>query len=430
MKIGIIGGGFAGLTAASDLLKAGHQVTVFEAAPQVGGLASGFKAPGWDWSLERFYHHIFTTDSDIIALAKAIGAEDLLFFNKQTTAFFCPEHGAHPVTTLGILRYPHLPFVDRIRFGVSGVQLKLRNDWQRLERITAEQHLTRWAGKRAYQQLWQPLLDGKFGPHASQVNAAWIWARGKSRSFKLGYFKGGFQAFADALAAYVSRLGGSVLLNCPVQRLEQIDAGWRIFANGSEQDFDRVIVASSPGVLLKLAPELPTEYTDKLKLLKSIGAVVMVASLKQPLLTNGVYWLNITKGALPFLALVEHTNMIPARHYGGDRVIYCGDYLPTDHRYFSMPAEDVTSEWLASLKTANPNFDPSWVKQTWLFREAYAQPIVPLNHSRNLPSLRTPLDGLFFASMNHVYPWDRGTNFAVELGHRVAREIASKDVIA
>ncbi|MBV9786532.1 MAG: NAD(P)/FAD-dependent oxidoreductase [Chloroflexi bacterium] len=430
MKIGIIGGGFAGLTAAYDLLKAGHQVTVFEAAPQVGGLASGFKAPGWDWSLERFYHHIFTTDADIIALAKAIGAEDLLFFNQQNTAFFCPEHGAHAVTTLGILRYPHLPFLDRIRFGVSGLQLKLRNDWQRLERITAEQHMTRWAGKRAYQELWQPLFDGKFGPYASQVNAAWIWARGKSRSFKLGYFKGGFQAFADALAAYVSKIGGSLKLNAPVQRLEQIDGGWRVFTNGVEDQFDRVIVASAPGVLMKLAPELPAEYTDKLKLLKSIGAVVMVATLKQPLLTNGVYWLNITKGALPFLALVEHTNMIPARHYGGDRVIYCGDYLPTDHRYFTMSDEDVTNEWLASLKTANPNFDPSWVKQTWLFREAYAQPIVPLNHSRNLPSLRTPLDGLFFASMNHVYPWDRGTNFAVELGHRVAREVASSGVTA
>jgi protoporphyrinogen oxidase len=184
-------------------------------------------------------------------------------------------------------------------------------------------------------------------------------------------------------------------------------------------------VASSPGVLMRLVPELPEDYTGKLRALTSIGAVVMVASLKQQLLTNGVYWLNITKGVLPFLALVEHTNMIPARHYGGDRLIYCGDYLPTDHRYFSMSSEAVTSEWLASLKIANPRFDPGWVKQTWLFREAYAQPVVPVDHSRNLPALHTPLDGLFFASMNHVYPWDRGTNFAVELGHRVAREVAS-----
>lgn len=422
MKIAIIGGGFTGLTAAYDLLNTDHQVTVFEAAPQVGGLASGFKAEGWDWNLERFYHHIFTTDKAIIALAKEIGADDMLFFNQQTTAFFCPEHGAHPVTMLGLLRYPHLPLIDRIRYGISGVQLKLRNDWKRLERITSEQHLTRWAGKRAYQQLWQPLFEGKFGPYASEINAAWIWARAKSRSFKLGYFKGGFQAFADALAAAVTQRGGTIHTRCAVDRLMQQDGRWQVQLDGATQEFDRVIVASSPHVLAKLAPELPDTYLHSVKQLRSMGAVVLVAALDQQLLTNGVYWLNLNKEQFPFLALVEHTNMIPARHYNGDRLIYCGDYLTTDHRYFGMSEDEVTQEWLGALSTANPDFRPEWVKRTWLFRERYAQPIVPVNHSRNVPSLRTPLDGLFWASLSHVYPWDRGTNFAVELGHRVAKE--------
>jgi protoporphyrinogen oxidase len=156
-----------------------------------------------------------------------------------------------------------------------------------------------------------------------------------------------------------------------------------------------------------------------------MGAVVMVAALHHQLLTSGAYWLNITKGVLPFLALVEHTNMIDRRHYGGDRLIYCGDYLPADHRYFTMDESEVSQEWLQTLTVANPEFKPEWVKQTWLFRERYAQPVVPINHSRNVPSLRTPFPGLFFASLAHVYPWDRGTNFAVELGQRVAREVLS-----
>lgn len=429
MRIGIIGGGFAGLTAAHELLKAGQDVTIFEAAPHVGGLASGFKAPGWDWTIERFYHHIFTTDKAIIGLAEEIGRRDMIFFNTQTTAFFCPEHGMHPVTTLGILTNPHLPFIDRIRFGVSGVQLKFRNDWRRLERITAERHLIRWAGKRAYAELWQPLFDGKFGPYAGQINAAWIWARAKTRSFKLGYFTGGFQAFADAVAAHVQQQGATILLNTPVQRLEQTESGWTITANGQEQHVDRVIVASAPGVLLKLVPDLPESYTGTIRDLKSIGAVVMVAALNHQLLTSGAYWLNIPKGVLPFLALVEHTNMIDVRHYGGDHLIYCGDYLPADHRYLAMAEDEVKREWLETLVKANPNFEPGWVKQAWLFRERYAQPIVPVNHSRHIPPLATPLPGLFFASMSQVYPWDRGTNFAVELGQRVARAALAAPVV-
>jgi len=423
MKIAIIGGGFAGLTAAHELLKAGHQATVFEAAPQVGGLASGFRRPGWEWSLERFYHHIFTTDREIRALADEIGAGELIFWNKQTTAFFCPEHGSHPVTIAGILSNPHLPFVDRVRFGISGLEFKLRNDWQRLEHETAARHLRRWAGPRAYELMWQPLLDGKFGPYAGEVNAAWMWARAKSRSLKLGYFRGGFQAFADALAEHIRRSGGTVRTGTPVQRIMRSDQGWSVVLHQGAPVFDRVVVASAPDVLRRLVPELPDAYGASIGRLRSMGAVVMVLALERRLLTGGEYWLNIAKGTLPFLALVEHTNMIPARHYGGDRLVYCGDYLPPEHRYFSMDQDAVKNEWIAALPQANAAFDPSWIRESWLFRERYAQPIVPVDHGRNVPALRTPLPGVYWASLSHVYPWDRGTNFAVELGRRVARDM-------
>jgi protoporphyrinogen oxidase len=423
MNIAIIGGGFAGLTAAHELLKAGHRITVYEAAPQVGGLAAGFKAPHWDWKLEKFYHHIFETDKAILALAREIGVGELVFFKAQTTAFWCAEHGMHPVSIPGILTFPHLPLVDRLRYGLSLAQFKARNDWRRLEQTTAKQHLLRWAGPRAYKQYWEPLLVGKFGPYADEINAAWIWARVKTRSFRLGYFRGGFQAFADALAAHVMSRGAMIQTGATVERVEQDEAGWSVRVNGSTASYDRVIVASSPSVLARLVPDLPAAYTDKLRTLRGMGAVVLVAALSQSLLTNGVYWLMPPKPQFPFLALVEHTNMIDRRHYGGDRLIYCGDYLPADHRYFSMDAADVTQEWLGALPIANPDFRPEWITQTWLFRERYAQPIVPTNHSHHVPSLHTPLDGLYFASMAHVYPWDRGTNFAVELGQRVAQEV-------
>ena len=424
MRVAIIGGGFAGLTAAYDLRRAGVEVVVFEAAPQVGGLASGFKDSNWEWSLERFYHHIFHSDRAIRTLVDEVGAGDLLFFTKPTTAFWCAEHGAHAFDgPLPVLLYPHLPIWDKLRVGAAVAALKVRKDWRRLERETAERHLQRWMGRRAYLELWEPLLVGKFGPYAADVNAAWFWARIASRTPRLGYFKGGFQAFADALARKVQVLGGVVHTQAPVQNVRQNDGAWELCVNGTTDAFDRVVVASSPGLLAKLVPDLPPAYTAELRALKSLGAVVMVVALHRQLLTNGVYWLNLPKGEFPFLALVEHTNMIPRDHYGGDDLVYCGDYLPADHRYFKMAPEAVMAEWIAALSKANPAFDPAWVRRSWLHREAYAQPVVPVNHSRNLPPLRTPLSGLFFASMSQVYPWDRGTNYAVELGRRVAAEV-------
>jgi protoporphyrinogen oxidase len=171
-----------------------------------------------------------------------------------------------------------------------------------------------------------------------------------------------------------------------------------------------------------ITPDLPGGYSEKLRALKSMGAVVMVLALKQQL--TKFYWHNLPKEAgFPFLALVEHTNYMDARHYGGDHLVYVGDYLDPSHEYFTLSKEELLERYLPALKRFNPDFDRSWVKETWLWKTNYAQPVPPLNHSRNSPAVRTPLKGLYFASMSQVYPWDRGTNFAVEIGRKVARMV-------
>ena len=153
-----------------------------------------------------------------------------------------------------------------------------------------------------------------------------------------------------------------------------------------------------------------------------MGAVVMILALKHQLSEEGFYWFNIPKSAgFPFLALVEHTNFVSPEYFGGDHIVYCGDYLDPEHEYFRLSEADLLERFLPVLPRFNPKFTPDWVRKTWLFRTAYAQPIPELNHSRNIPAIRTPLPGLFFASMSQVYPWDRGTNFAVEIGRRAAR---------
>lgn len=424
MKIAIIGAGVAGLTAAYELARAGQQVTVFEAAPVAGGLTSGFRDERWEWPLERFYHHIFQTDKAIIKLAEAIGFGDRLFFRGQVTAQWWRGRGYDLNGPLQVLRFPALPLHDRLRFGLVVFYLKyVTNNWRRLERTTAAEWTSRWAGRRVYEALWRPLLEGKFGPHADEVNMAWLWARFKARSFKLGYFVGGFQAFCDALLATVRRLGADVRLRSPVTAARQLHGGWEVIAPGMPAEhYDQLLVTGAPGLLAKLAPQLPADYLGRLRELRSMGAVVMTLALTRPL-TNGLYWVNMPKDQFPYLALVEHTNFIEPEHYGGDRLIYLGDYLEPDHEYFQLSHEELLGRFLPSLKLVNPAFERSWVRASWLHREHYAQPIVPVGHSASIPPLRTPLDGLYWASMSQVYPWDRGTNFAVELGQRVATEM-------
>jgi hypothetical protein len=44
-----------------------------------------------------------------------------------------------------------------------------------------------------------------------------------------------------------------------------------------------------------------------------------------------------------------------------------------------------------------------------------------VDHARNIPEIKTPIPGLYLASMSQVYPWDRGTNYAVEIGRKAAK---------
>jgi len=422
-RIGIIGAGVAGLSAAYDLNKAGHSVTIYEAAPGVGGLAAGFKAPHWEWTLEKFYHHWFASDAHILGLIDELGWRDQVLFPRPFTVIYY-EGKFYPFDSIFgnmpgfLLRHYSLP--DVVRFGLAGAYLRFTPRWQPLERVTAVAWTRRYFGERIYDLFWRPMLVGKFGEeNLSIVNMAWLWARLHARTTRLGTFTGGFQAFLDRFAELLAGRGVEIRLSTPVSGIRRREQDL-VIENGDEAaTCDAVISTSSPALMTRLAPDLPDSYAASLSALKSMGAVVLIIALKQQLTTN--YWHNLPKEAgFPYLAMVEHTNFMGPEHYGGDHLIYCGDYLDPDHEYFSLSRDELLDRFLPSLSRFNPNFDRSWVKDAWLWKTPYAQPVPPVNHSRNIPPLRTPVPGLYFASMSQVYPWDRGTNFAVEIGRNVA----------
>ena len=422
MRIAIIGAGAAGLSAAYDLTKAGHQVRVFEAGARVGGLAAGFKADHWDWTLEKFYHHWFQSDADMLGLIGELGASDQVIFKRPTTVVYY-EGQFYPFDSpMRWLSFPGFSYLDVLRFGAVGAYFKALPNGIGLERHTADAWLRRWLGQRVYDLIWRPMLVGKFGEEwYRDINLAWLWARIKSRTMKLGTFRGGFQAFLELLAERVRAQGGQIALDAPITQVtSNADGTLTLTAPDGPLTVDHCIATTSPRLLARLVPQMPDPYKAQLLGLQSLGAVVMVITLKQRLTDN--YWFNLPKEAgFPFLALVEHTNFLPPEHYGGDHILYCGDYLAPDHEYFQLSPEALLERFLPSLARFNPAFDRSWVKQTWLWRTEYAQPIPLLNHSRNIPAIKTPLSGLWMASMSQVYPWDRGTNYAVQIGRKVAK---------
>jgi protoporphyrinogen oxidase len=431
-NIAILGAGFGGLSAAYDLIRHGDQVTIYEASGNVGGLAAGFKEPHWDWSVEQFYHHWFASDKHMLGLINELGWEDKTLFPRPYTVMYY-EGRFYPFDSIiKAILFPGLGWgVNKARFGLVGLFLRLSNNWQALENHTVDSWMRQWAGDRVYELMWEPLMVGKFGEnYAKLVNMAWMWARLKARTTHLGTFQGGFQAFADRFSGVLQNHGVSLHLNSPAEQILPSPAGGiDLISKGAQLHYDQCLVTTSPNLLARLVPALSADYLKGLLELKSMGAVVMTISLKHQLSEQGYYWYNLPKAAgFPFLALVEHTNFVSPEHFGGDHIVYCGDYLEPGHEYFSLSQDELLQRFLPSLPRFNPKFEPGWINKTWLYRTNYAQPVPLLNHSRNIPSIRTPIPGLFFASMSQVYPWDRGTNFAVEIGRRAARLMIDSDI--
>lgn len=427
MRFAVIGAGISGLAAAYDLVKAGHAVVIYEASNTVGGLAAGFKDDGWEWSLEQYYHHIFQTDQDILGLIRELGWQERVLFPRPKTVVYYKEQFYPLDSPLAALTFPGFNLVTMARFGLVTAYLKFLASWQPLEKYPADDWMRAAYGEQLYKALFEPLLQGKFGSHYKDVNMAWFWARFKKRTTRLGTFEGGFQAFADQFANLLRQRGVTIRTSTPVQQITAQPNGLLVIHSADEdQVFDRCLVTISPASMAQLAPGLPETYRASLLDLRSMGAVVIILALRHQLSKEGYYWFNLPKSAgYPYLALVEHTNFISSDHYGGDHIVYCGDYLDPDHEYFQLSKEELLQRFLPSLQRFNPAFKPDWVRASWLFRTSYAQPVPLLNHSRHIPSIQTPIPGLFFASMSQVYPWDRGTNFAVQIGRRAAKMMLS-----
>ena len=436
MRVGVIGGGAAGLAAAFELLRQGHDAEVFERAPFLGGQASTFDVGGG--RLERGYHHLFTSDTDMVWLIHELGLGPKLAWIPSRVGMF---HGGRiwPFTTpTDLLKFSDISLVDRMRLGLVTLALRRRRSWRSLENVTANEWLPRWVGRRAYQAVWEPLLRGKFGRYYDQIGMTWFWgkialrlaSRGRSLGGeRLGYPMGSFGEVFDTLGERVREMGGTVHTSAEVARVvveEGRATGLEVRLPGEEptvRSYDAVLSTTPSRIMASLAPELPESYRDRLTSTTYLAAVLIVLELDRSL--TPAYWLNIADRSIPFVAAIEHTNFVPPEHYGGSHLLYLSNYLDREDRLYSLGHDDLLAEYVPHLRRLNPDFEESWIKASHYHREDAAQPVNRTGYASGIPAHRTPIPSLYLANTTQIYPEDRGTNYSVRLGRKVARLLLS-----
>ena len=416
----IIGGGFCGLAAAYELAKAGIEVTLFEKDNELGGLAGTFEvSPGK--RLEKFYHHWFSSDVDILNFIEEIGLGDRIKFCPSRTGFYHANSIFRLASPWDLLRFSPLPLVDRIRTGLMALYCRRIENWQVLEDVLAKDWIQKIAGKKSFEVVWGPLLQGKFGAAWEEISAVWFWnklkLRGSSRKGageeKLAYFEGGFGALIDAVKIELSKMGVKFVLGVEAK----VEKG--LVVNGAS--YNQVLVTTSLPDFTNLATDLPTDYLAKLAQIKFLGNVCLVLKLKRSLSSS--YWLNVADPSFPFVGIIEHTNIDDKDNYGGSHIAYLSKYVPETDALFKMEPDPFFEFALPHLKKIFPDLERSWVDSYFLWKAKNSQPLVTKHYSKLIPDFKTPISGLWLSSMAQIYPEDRGTNYAIKYGRRVAKQM-------
>ncbi len=382
----IIGAGMTGLVTGYELSKEGYKVNLYEKSDNIGGLMGGFKIN--ETSLEKAYHHIFKTDSEIIGLIKELGLEDKLKWHEEKTGLYFDKKIYPFMGAVDLLKFKPLDLISKIRLGLVKIWLENDNNWEKYHQVTASNWMKKWCGEKAYRVIWEPLLKGKFHEHYDKVSMAWLWARIHTRANSdgtLGYMDGGFQQIADELAKRIKNNGGNINL-----------------ATEYKPDSDKEVVI----------------YTGSLNEIKYLGAVCLIFTSKQSL--SSFYWHNINDEKSPFLAFIQHTNLVDKQQYGGKEVYYLGTYVPNEHRYFRENEGNIAKEFFDYLKKIVPDFEQNKIQDKWLFRFKNAQHIVTTDYK--VPEYKVGKN-LYRANFAQIFPEDRGTNFSVREGRKVAKMV-------
>ena len=431
MKIGIIGAGYSGLTIAKELEKNGQDVTIFEKNNYVGGMVDTVEICGT--RLEKYYRHIFKSDREAIKLIKEMGLENELIWPATKMGYLTNKRAYLFGTPISLLKYKPLKLIQKLRFGFNVIHIKLINDYKKLEKVTAEKWLKDRIGDKVYSQVWEPLLISKFGEKKDQISMAWLWGKIKLRSTsstpegeQLGYIKGSYQKLTDNFYKYLLNKNVDIKLETSVKEVIKDNDKYIVKYTRNEkeekEEFDVIVSTIDYKGFEKLFNKYMNEE-EKQKIQKvnyTSARTMMIVANKS---FSPFYWLNIGDNDIPFGGIIEHTNFIDKSNYENNHILYISNYMTEDNKLYNVSKEELLKEYMKSLTKINKEFTMKNIKDYYVFDEKYAQPIIECNYSEYIMNDKLEKEKIYLCTMPQIYPEDRGMNYAIKLGSKVANEV-------
>lgn len=429
-KWGIVGGGIMGMTLAHRLAQQGQKVTIYEAAPEMGGLVSSWKIGDVEW--DKFYHVILLSDFRTRNLLKEIGLEENIQWRETKTGFYINGKLYSMSDTIEFLRFPTLNLIDKFRLGLTVIAASRIKNWKRLEKIPVTTWLKRWSGSNTYNKIWLPLLRAKLGESYKETSAVFIWAtiqrlygarKSGLKKEMFGFVDGGYKKVITAFKQKLLNEGVIINTSClvkevntsPNRKLQVIPQ------SGNTEEFDEVIVTLPSEISSKLCTSLTAQEKQMLNNIEYLS-VICVAVLLENSLSN-FYVTNITDSRVPFTGVIEMTALVDKKFLNGNSLIYLPKYVVSGDPLFQQTDAEIKDYFMDNLKKMYPEVTEENIRFVGVARAKHVITVAKLNYSATLPDVRTSVPNLYIINTSQIKDGTLNVNETVKVAETKLKEI-------
>lgn len=429
-KWGIVGGGIMGMTLAHRLAQQGHKITIFEAAPEIGGLVSSWKMGDVEW--DKFYHVILLSDFRTRNILKEIGLEESIQWVETKTGFYINGKLYSMSDTIEFLKFPTLNLIDKFRLGLTIIVASRIKNWKRLEKIPVTKWLQKWSGTNAYNKIWLPLLRAKLGESYKKTSAVFIWAtiqrlygarRSGLKKEMFGFVDGGYK---KVIEKYKQKLiAEDVIIKTSYEAKEiKISSNGKpaiYFNNEKCEEFDEVIITLPSGISSKLCTGLSEYEIQKLNNVEYLGVICVAVLLNRSI--SDFYITNITDSWIPFTGVIEMTALVDKKYLAGNSLVYLPKYVVANDPLFNQSDDEIKNYFIDNFKKMYPWLTADSIKFVGVARAKNVITVAKLDYSEALPDVKTSIPGVYIINTSHIKDGTLNVNETVRVAETKLREI-------
>jgi len=345
MRIAVIGGGPAGMTAAYEISKElGNKVSVldlYEKSDRVGGLAKSIDL--WEQRIDLGPHRFFSHDRDINALWLEVVGQNYDIVDRQTRIYYKKRFFDYPMKAFNALR--GLGILEAARCLLSYLFERI---FPTRDTSTFEGWVTSRFGKRLYTIFFKTYSEKLWGIPCTELDSDFAAQRIKKLSLfeaiknalfprmgnkhatlvdQFAYPTRGTGAVYEAMQAQIESREGKVHVNTGVKKV--ITSGGKArsiqLENGEIIEYDHIISTMPISLLVERLPEVPAEVLEFSKKLTFRNTILVYLRVdRTDLFTD--QWLYVHDPSVEVGRVTNFRNWLPSIYGDSGSSILCLEY--------------------------------------------------------------------------------------------------------